>query len=1633
MNKFILILFLGASMMAIGQVSPSYHVTKKPVSLGAGLTLTTTDINKPVNGKPLLNEKSSSAKLYLKLDLGEDYVNTDGEFEYEADFIITATGTSFSNSYTLNISQTDPEQILEIDLLNEMNLGATEIVISSASVSLDNASTPLVTNYKTNNISLTATFVREYAVDVRLTNNTMAPGVYLLNPATTTGRLVTFVWEVNSSENFPNYEVQILRLYNTDQTKATNNSEVTAEVDWNKALRVETQSPAKEITLNIAEGTGFYIWRVRPIGNFYPGGIANQENYGVWNTSSIAQGTTEVLTLTDIPSRNDVFYVNDPDENINWIYNRVFTEGNQDPTNSKAKVSEGISYADGLLRARQTQAYNSSNSTTLVTQTVSDYSGRPAFTTLPVPVGDGLTGYKLGFVQNGHGGVYTAIDYDKDSNIVGNTYVPNLDNIKNPEPVKDDAVTSFNYYNGTNANGVADAEGYPFKRTIFKTDGTGRVDEESGVGKMHALGTQGGTLGGGRTTRILFGTPSDEELIRIFGDEAPLAESVIKTLTIDPNNVVSTTYTSKEGKTIATALIDTDLNNDPVEDDNLLPLDLKNLSTFIVNNTANQNIVSNNKMISSRRIALEVAKDVTLSYTSALPSMGACAGGDCKLKARFFLNDLKNGATYVSNANISTPGELFPQYFSVGSSLDFTAYPNWVWEKLDPSSPAPPAILTRTATGSSFNLASGEYIITKEVFSTNGPNFVEDQMTTQSEKYAPVLNALADKIASIVNAAQYAAFQSTWLPNLNTLISTYQGTPNTSNSDAILTHLGLVRDQGSLPYDVASDYLVPVDISFTNLTQDPGDPSQQNTFTMTIGPGQENGGCCPPMPIAVPKPEICPACEGKEEGNGGNNDLSVIISTINANILAGVPLEFGIEDIRTNTSSVLNNGSVESWGSIYGTAEWNTINNIVGYEFMDYLYQKLALEGFIDLFFDPATNTINPNGYDITKHIVYNPVNDPDLQVQLNRFAPGFTYTSLQYMITNMLVSRYYTGKSLNGYRAKENETTGLLEYINNEGVVTAVPSVLVTGIDDGNDFNYECKQLFECWIQAVDLLNAFEFDDDLNVMDSFNDEQGGGEAEEHANDDDSKEEDDGSWLMDQILEMVISVKMRDFQDSDEGTVPKERLEAMVSLPKVFMECAGYYYADILDETTTLPADYSVNFIPSGIDPLIIMDFTGGWGVSSSFGTQTPILVSRDGEGDLYDSEDNELLLPDYVIAIDCGGEVPCAKSPQLYYPYTLKPEWMFKYFVYNAYQNNGNQHDVQSLFAPVLNQFQLEYNSCYQDMFVEICASSIADAYSLGLITDSDPTHQIKCSGEECRYTHENWSAGQRLNFYKQLNGGKKCPIECSEDILEGETIIPIPPCLKENLVLVNGLLVPNGDGDGLVPSANHRLDDMIAVCDYRRNEFKSNLISELVNGCWVIVKCSTETYHITEAQINLMVDKVVAECKAQVNGVRAKLNTWYYDGTGDYTGDGIVDVNDVKVGGYGSDFTFEYPTCIDQTCFYLDLATRTCPISTKRTVTFFPECDQLTLDQVSKWNFEPSIGVANLNGDNLYGLNPDGTPKDAADVSQCAKYSQKEWRPGCSSTSCSTQGCNHVDGNGNTVTNTYSSKHNIPEFPAP
>tara|TARA_R110000782_G_scaffold5853_3_gene20222 strand:+ start:12120 stop:16760 length:4641 start_codon:yes stop_codon:yes gene_type:complete len=1522
---------LSFSVQAQVYETPSYLSVKGNVLQGTSsfssgtISLSQTDKTTPSG----LEERNVSANLYLKLDLGEDYVNvldaTNNAFYVEVTVQITG-GTPAITPVTkvIVINENSPEALHTINLLGNIAsiTGSNTLDVDVTAINIyDNPTTPLpaglLKNYIDNNLRLSATLVREYAVNVRQPNGIMA-GALNAPIVTFTNRLANFSWTPTGNTSYPNYELQILRLYNTDPTKKNVNNEIVAKINWADALKVETQSSATSIDLTIAEGTGFYVWRVRPIGNFYEGGIANHENYGIWS-NNFANGSTQPIQLNAIggataANYGSIFYFQDPDENINWIYNRVFTEGNSNPLNTQGvKTSEGISYADGLLRARQTQAYNSSNDTTLVTQTISDYSGRPSLTTLPVPVDGGLIGYKTTFVKSSTSILYTALDFDDGANI------------NDPTKIEDNG-TAFSYYDGTNSN-VADAEGFAFKRTLFKTDGTGRVDEESGVGKMHALGTQSGD-GGGKTTRVLFGSPSDEELIRIFGDEAPLSESVIKTITIDPNGVTSATYTSKEGKTIATALITNEITDGAKT---VLSALEQAISPLTVNNVANQNVLSNKKLVSSKRIALEEEKTITLDYSVVEGvEMGGCPSGDCNLKVRFFLIEVQSGTTYVSDADKNTAD--LDQFDLPGENLIFTS--DWEW--VDPTNTTTPPVVLNNSPYNQFILPEGEYIIMKEVFSANDENFAEVQTAELTDRLQPILDVLAAKMKAIETQADYDAFTEFYVGNSPTwgfvdYVNAYQATPNQSTSNDIYTHLGLTS--------YVNNAMFPEEFSFNDLdangdpvpitnpfSPDPNEPTQN---IMSFGLS-----CCGAMEIPVPKPEICEPCEATIEDGFSYN---------------------GIDYIRENSTLA---GLTINTGS-----DWQAIQQLVGEHFMDYLYNKLDEDGFI-------------TAYDPNSPSTYNPSTDTDLQEVLDRFAPGFTPGSLQDMITNMLASKYWEGQSKEHsgtyYRAEE-DANGALVFIDDQGVVTTTPSeyVAVTGINDGDKFNYDdCEALYKCWVNAVNLINAFDFDGDANVMDAFNDSEGNNASEDHYDDDESSDGPGGvvGWL----ANLVISIEMRNFQDGPDGEVPKSRLESLVNLPNIFVSCAGFKFANILDEDETLPTDYGS--ASSGGYSNIAYDVVIG--ASTSFlnhsNYTTPGLFLYNGTSFTQD-------------LITCNS-VP---TPALQYKYIIKPEWMFKYFVYNAYDafiQSTPPSPTNDDNAIILNQFNIEMASCYND---PNCGTSLP-----------------LCFGETCNYYHKSWSSGQRLAFYKQISGGLNC-------------VPSSPPAFQPTTP-------PDVTKEDLIAKANQVLDDAVSICENRFGEIKSALIAELNNKCYTLVECTavgSSTFEISELQIDNMAEAVVAACVSKINdpvtGIRVDLPTYNGSCSGGNTSLGYG-CNKDNVSTAGSTAN-QYPTLVEEDCNWI-ASDGSCQTNTRQTVVLFAPCHLEILDQLAGWEFQPNIPVADLDEDPLTDDTDACCANHGMEEDPDCPAIEKEWVAGCTLQSpCSaTQVCTHNNPEGNTYSTT-------------
>jgi hypothetical protein len=1499
---------LSAQLNNPGYLSVNHYLQGIGTSSGNILPGTSTisfssaEINKAYTSAILLRERNKSAKLLLKLDFGNDYVAVpSAAFSIDLGLIITIGSTVYTR--TLTVTERTPEVLQTVDLLGSIP-SATGITIQVASPLGIPSSSGLLLNYINHSLRFSAQLLREYDVDVRLASSLLISDEPIAaNPVIpASSRLVTFSWTPNAVDEYPNYELQILKLYNTDELLKDDPNQIRTTIDWSSALKVETQSAAHSIKLTMAEGSGYYIWRVRPVGTYFNGGIANSENYGKWSYSS-ADNSQEtfnknVLTAAGNPTRY-AFYFDDPDENINWIYNRTFTEGdnNNQGNATGIKMNEGMNYADGLLRARQSQSYNSSNNTTLVSQTVSDYSGRPALTTLPVPVNSGLNGYKINFVQNNTAthDLYTAADFDADANANA------------PSTIYDAPTSAFSYYSNApvtlnpdadNKN-VPNAEGYAFTRTKFKSDGTGRVEEESGAGSIHSLGTL--TNGSVRTTRILYGTPSDDELIRIFGEEAPLAESVIKTTTIDPNNVVSVSYTSKEGKTIATALISEQSDN----------LDtVRSVSLFPVSNVADQNTLSNGRFISSRRINIPSnATSIGLSYTlGTLNSPGGCPSASCNFKLNFLMVDVKTGKTFKSDADNSVPG--YQSFNSTSGPLTFPA--NWEFRAEDDAT----VISHISSDNHKILMDAGEYMFIKEVYSDNGNDYAADLARDQSALYEPILTAISTKMIEANTPAKYLLFISF----MNTLagdIASYNSSGPVTTAD-LLTSLGLTAGSGPAD-DVPATYIFPHEFVLAPipLTQGP-------TTAMSF-----QTGCCGPMSVPIPKPDICYTCDGTPE----------IVS----------PATLSDDMITANATALSNNEEVlYGVNDIFSASDFSSLSTDAARRAkIDVLVQHY----FIDLLKDKMDEEEIP-------------------QSQLYQIAPGFSFESLKFMISNMLLSRYYTRNAV------DSAGSWYTAFKTSSGVWHATDT-LVSSLLPTLPHNYSCEKLLTCWTDAVNLLNSFSNSDDVNIVDEFNNQDGANSAQDEGEDDDNYEE--MSKRQKKKLKRKIGDELKEFSDSDDGKVPKSKIEAMTSLVANFMDCAGQQFAAVIDGETLpgyiasadgiTPDDYS-QATPasacciSGLEPCCAPAVAT---VAVTLGGSTyypPVLM--------------ESWSPAAAHMNDCDG----TSVKALAYPYIVKPEWMFKYFVYNVWHNNSTSSSeyIDDKDAIIPNQVLVDLRQGYNDGTYYLASALLSPTGPLCNYT-FDPDH-----------LHVNWSKDDRMQFYAEIKGAAACYTKKGYTATELSTPV---------------VITPGCDKCDLINQANSELDAYMAACTDKAPGIKAALIASLEAACYKIVECQRTSVpgEVTEREIDIMVDSVVSKAHQQIFVIRDKLPV--LSGTTCSSG----------VSPYGCALT-DYPVFQETECSEILLENTDELVlndNTSIVIKLFPDCDQELLTMLSNGTFLPYIAP-----------NPDAVPPCAA--------IPKEWNPltaGCTAAPCNGEqtDCTGVDAH----FSTYSAEQTIPATTGP
>jgi RHS repeat-associated protein len=328
----------------------------------------------------------------------------------------------------------------------------------------------------------------------------------------------------------------------------------------NNATRVTVAQNSYRIPLLYEEG--YVIYRIRAVGRQGPTLPSGAVDYrhrleGVWSNllypdvvgSDGESGSLATLYSIWAPMNKHMFAWAGHERALNWQASVTFAE--------EGKRAMAISYHDGSLRGRQSVAKSTTEDMAVVGETFYDHQGRPAVQALPVPAFDPLIKYYDNFNKSQVTGLaYGRADFDLD--------YTGCEELARPFSPTSGAEYYYSgnslaeYSSGPYAIGpttqhrsaqwhTPQANGFPFVQTVWTPDPTGRVAKQGGAGFHHRLGS-------GHESKFFYGTPTQEELDRLFGSEVGFALHYRKNMSVDANGQVAVSYTDASGRTIATAM-----------------------------------------------------------------------------------------------------------------------------------------------------------------------------------------------------------------------------------------------------------------------------------------------------------------------------------------------------------------------------------------------------------------------------------------------------------------------------------------------------------------------------------------------------------------------------------------------------------------------------------------------------------------------------------------------------------------------------------------------------------------------------------------------------------------------------------------------------------------------------------------------------------------------------------------------------------------------------------------------------------------------------------------------------------------------------------------------------------------------
>lgn len=425
-----------------------------------------------------------------------------------------------------------------------------------------------------------------------------------------------------------------------DNYSSTGSERPASELSYDfrhNSTRVSTQNTELEIPLVFEKG--YVLTRVRAVG--LKGTNSDEWEYGRWSAFTNNTGTG-IPTDGKAVHKITAAQIHEADK-MNWQFRSVFAG---DDLNK-----ESIVYMDGTMRAHQQVSNAQSDLNLLVKETIYDHQGRPAIQTLPAavkpvattsssttttitpgssspfaPIGYSLLppgtiidlgnimnlfsystthpkiSYQKNFNRNAGDQPYTKADFDLDAGTCDASPGPFSSTSgagKYYSPANADA-TGFNKY-------IPDAEGYPFVQFGYTPDKTNRLT---------TIAQPGATLkkGSGHEVKIYYGTPAQDELDRLFGNDAGNAARYKKEMVIDENGQAHVTYKDIADKIIATALSgDAPEAYEPVSSANAAIT----LHLLEENNRIDE---ATNSLVSEKSLLVSQRTNMVFNYTLTPPS-----------------------------------------------------------------------------------------------------------------------------------------------------------------------------------------------------------------------------------------------------------------------------------------------------------------------------------------------------------------------------------------------------------------------------------------------------------------------------------------------------------------------------------------------------------------------------------------------------------------------------------------------------------------------------------------------------------------------------------------------------------------------------------------------------------------------------------------------------------------------------------------------------------------------------------------------------------------------------------------------------------------------------------------------------